>query len=226
MRRRDRLRLAIVPDKPNRPWYIVVAMIMVAAIFGAVGFGFGQHLAGEEAERAQAAIGAVVKNAEKRITATQESAAIREREFSIIEEASRRMRDDNQELLATMSSLEDRVIFYKRMVSPKAVTNDLGVEFFELLPGSADNKVRYRLLVTRNSMSGSVAQGAVTAKLVSGSRNVSLPLEAPRFQFRYYQQFTGEWTVPAGFNPERVDIRVSAGRLSTERRYKWEVKGS
>ncbi len=225
MRRRDRLRLAIVPDKPNRPWYIVVTMILVAAVFGAIGYGYGQHLAGEEAERAQAAIGAVVRNAERKISATQERAAIREREFAIIEEASRRMRDDNQELLATMSTLEDRVIFYKRMVSPKAVTNNLGIEFFELLPGADANKVRYRLLVTRNSTSGSVAQGSVTAKLVSGSRTMSLPVEAPRFQFRYYQQFTGEWSIPAGFKPERVDIRVSAGTLNTERRYKWEVKG-
>lgn len=225
MRRRDRLRLAIVPDKPNRPWYIVVGMILVAAVFGSLGYGYGQFQAEDETAQMQASLGAVVRDAERKITASEERVAVREREVAIIEEAAKRLRDDNQELLATMSTLEDRVIFYKRMVSPRAAKEPIAIEFFELLPGLEAGQVRYRLLVTRNTQSGSVTQGRVTAKLVSGSRTVELPISAPRFQFRYYQQFTGEWTVPKGLTPERVDIRVSAGNASNERRYKWEVKG-
>lgn len=225
MRRRDRLRLAIVPDKPNRPWYIVVGMVLIAAVFGSLGYGYGQYQAEDETAKVQASLGAVVRDAERKISATEERAAIREREMAIIEEAAKRLRDDNQELLATMSTLEDRVVFYKRMVSPRATSDSIAIEFFELLPGTEPGQVRYRLLVTRHTQSGSVAQGRVTAKLVSGSRSVDLPISAPRFQFRYYQQFTGEWTVPEGMAPERVDIRVSAGNASNERRYKWEVKG-
>lgn len=196
---------------------LAVVVVMLAL---AVGFGLGRWTGGEEsADQALARAGY-----ERSLRAANEQAAVKAREYAIIEEASVRLQEDNQELLASMAALEDRVAFFKRMAAPQAARSTVEIEHFELQPGATPGRVRYRLLVTRNNPSGAVTQGAVRVRLSGAGRQQDLTLQAPRFQFRYYQQFSGEWQVPAGFTPERVDIQVRSGGTAVERRYKWEIK--
>ena len=100
----------------------------------------------------------------------------------------------------------------------------LAIELFELLPTKDPRVVRYRLLIVRSNTSGNAAEGRVKVKVSGGGRQIELPVDQPRFTLRYYQQFSGEWQLPSGFNPERVDVQVRSGANSLDRRYKWEIK--
>jgi hypothetical protein len=161
---------------------------------------------------------------EKRLSNERERVAVKAKEYDIIDAASQRLQEDNQELLAGMSALESRVTFYKRMASQKAANVPLAIELFELLPTKDPRVVRYRLLIVRSNTSGNAAEGRVKVKASGGGRQIELPVDQPRFTLRYYQQFSGEWQLPSGFNPERVDVQVRSGANSLDRRYKWEIK--
>lgn len=197
----------------------VLGLIVVVAM--AAGFGLGRWLPSEDAP----AVARAESDFNRRLKAAEEQAAVKAREYAIIEDASTRLQVDNQELLASMAALEDRVAFFKRMAAPQAARGGgLEIDLFELLPSARSDQVRYRLLVTRNSPNGNVAQAVVRVRLSGAGKQHELRLNEPRFQLRYYQQFSGEWKLPAGFTPERVDIQVQSGGVSVERRFKWEIK--
>lgn len=198
-------------------------MAVIVALALGVGFGLGHWLL-PGGRSGAATLAQAEADFNHRLQLQQEQAAIKAREYAIIEDASTRLQVDNQELLASMAALESRVAFFKRMAAPQAAKNPIEIDLFELLPASTPDKIRYRLLITRSNPTGAVSQASVRVRISGSGKQQEQNLNAPRFQFRYYQQFSGEWKVPAGFTPERVDVQVSSNGVSVERRYKWEIK--
>lgn len=199
-------------------------IMVIALIAAAMGFLASQLLNRSQGENHEHALQSVRADYEKRLRNERERVAIKTKEYAIIDAASQRLQEDNKELLAGMSALESRVTFYKRMSSSKVANVPVAIELFELLPTKDPRVVRYRLLIVRSNASGKAAEGRVKVKASNGRRQVELSLDQPRFALRYYQQFSGEWRLPDGFYPERVDVQVRSGGSSLERRYKWEVK--
>lgn len=199
-------------------------MIVIAIVAAVLGFFASQLLNRSQGESHESTLQVVRADYEKRLRNERERIAVKAKEYAIIDAASQRLQEDNQELLAGMSALESRVTFYKRMAAPKVANVPVAIELFELLPSKDARVVRYRLLIVRSNASGKAAEGRVKVKASDGKRQIELSLDQPRFALRYYQQFSGEWRLPDGFHPERVDVQVRSGGSSLERRYKWEVK--
>lgn len=199
-------------------------MLTIAIVAAAVGFFASQLVSQSLGADHESSLQKLRASYEKRLSNERERIAVKAKEYDIIDAASQRLQEDNQELLAGMSALESRVTFYKRMTSQKAANVPLAIELFELLPTKDPKVVRYRLLIVRSNASGKATEGRVKVKASAGSRQIELPVDQPRFTLRYYQQFSGEWRLPDGFNPERVDVQVRSGANSLDRRYKWEIK--
>ncbi|MEO6699045.1 MAG: DUF6776 family protein [Paraperlucidibaca sp.] len=199
-------------------------MVVIAILGAALGFFASQLMSRSQGLNHEGALQNIRADYDKRLRNERERVAVKAKEYAIIDAASQRLQEDNQELLASMSALESRVTFYKRMAAPKAANVPVAIELFELLPTKDARVVRYRLLIVRSNASGKAANGRVKVKASDGRRQVELSLDQPRFTLRYYQQFSGEWHLPDGFHPERVDVQVRSGGSSLERRYKWEVK--
>jgi hypothetical protein len=199
-------------------------MVVIALLGAALGFLGSQLISRSQGLNHEGVLQSIRADYDKRLLTELERVAVKAKEYVIIDAASQRLKEDNQELLASMSALESRVTFYKRMAAPKAANVPVAIELFELLPTNDARIVRYRLLIVRSDTSGKAADGRVKVKASNGQRQVELSLDQPRFTLRYYQQFSGQWHLPDGFNPERVDVEVRSGGSSLERRYKWEVK--
>lgn len=202
----------------------VAGFVIIAMVAAALGFYASHLLSRAKGIDHASALQVAQKKFDKQLRDERERVAIKAKEYAIIDAASQRLQEDNQELLAGMSALESRVSFYKRMASPKIADVPVAIELFELLPTKDPRVVRYRLMLVRSNGSGKAAEGRVKVKASGGGRQVELSLDQPRFTLRYYQQFSGEWHLPAGFSPERVDVKVSSAGSTLERRYKWEVK--
>lgn len=217
MRRRERLqRIALVPVRPFQrvTWSLGVFLLMLAA--GVSGYWLGQV----RPVPASAVSTAEVARREKAVI---EQADVKLKACDIIEQASQSLQADNRELLASLAAIEERLLFYRRMAAPGAAATPVAIEQLELLPGRVPNAVHYRLLVARDDRGGTAP---ITITLVAGGAGASqtLQLSAPRFQFRYYQQYSGDWLLPSGVHPTRVDVQLrQAGRVIS-RRYKWELK--
>lgn len=223
-RRRDRLqRLMLVPVSPLRQLSTRAAWAAAILLCAGLSFLAGRWSAAQTANDVAQQVDQITLSNQHQLRSLEERTDIRLKECSIIQAASERLQEDNQELLASLALLEDRMAFLKRLATPQAASNPLSVEQFELLPAKLPDHVRYRLLVTRGS-AGATTSASVSVTASAGGREIKLDMPAPRFQFRYYQQFSGEWALPAGFKPERVDIQVSSAGGSITRRYKWEIK--
>ena len=224
-RRRDRLqRIMLVPVSPLRQLSTRAAIVAAVLVCVALAFFVGRWSAQQSVAGVTKQLSQLSKSRDSQLRSMEEQTDIRLKECSIIQAGSERLQEDNLELLASLALLEDRMAFLKRLATPQASVNSLAIEQFELLPAKLPNRVRYRLLVTRANAAGSATNASVSATASAGARVVNLELPAPRFQFRYYQQFSGEWTLPAGFIPERIDIRVRSANDAISRRYKWEIQ--
>lgn len=226
IRRRDRLqRIMLVPVNPLRQLSTRAAWAGALLLALGLAFTLGRWSASSASGDMSQQLNQLTQSNQSQLRSLEERTDIRLKECAIIQAASERLQEDNQELLASLALLEDRMAFFKRLATPHAVSNPLSIEQFELLPAKLAGHVRYRLLVTRGSAQASAATSATVAATASGAgKVVTLVMPAPRFQFRYYQQFSGEWVLPAGFQPERVDIQVRSASGSVTRRYKWEIQ--
>ncbi len=224
-RRRDRLqRIMLVPVNPLRQLSTRAAWGCALLLGLGLAFMLGRWSSAQTPGDMSQQLSQLAQSSQSQLRSLEERTDIRLKECGIIQAASDRLQEDNQELLASLSLLEDRMAFFKRLATPQAASNPLSIEQFELLPAKQAGHVRYRLLVTRGSAVGSSTSASVEATASAGGQTVKLVMPAPRFQFRYYQQFSGEWALPAGFQPERVDIQVRSASGSVTRRYKWEIQ--
>lgn len=224
-RRRDRLqRIMLVPVSPLRQLSTRAAWGAVVLLCVALAFWAGRWSVVQTTGAMTQQLNQVTQSSQNQLRSLEERTDVRLKECGIIQAASERLQEDNQELLASLALLEDRMAFFKRLATPQAASSSLSIEQFELLPAKQPDHVRYRLLVTRGGAVGATTSATVSVTASAGSRVVKLAMPAPRFQFRYYQQFSGEWALPAGFQPERVDIQVRSASGSITRRYKWEIQ--
>lgn len=225
MRRRDRLqRIMLVPVSPLRQLSTRAALIVFLLACVTLAFFAGRWSVQRTVEGVTQQLTQLSQSRDSQLRSLELQTDIRLKECSIIQAGSERLQEDNLELLASLALLEDRMAFLKRLATPKANLNTVTIEQFELLPGKVPNRVRYRLLLTRDNNAGSATNATVSASASGDGRVVKLEIPAPRFQFRYFQQFSGEWALPQGFVPERVDIQVRSAGGSVSRRYKWEIK--
>ena len=64
--------------------------------------------------------------------------------------------------------------------------------------------------------------GQIQMLLINGETIVEVPLVQDRFNFATFQRLAGRWTMPAGFTPQHVEIKLRGGGQNTTQRYAWE----
>jgi len=64
--------------------------------------------------------------------------------------------------------------------------------------------------------------GRIQMHLINGETIVEVPLAQDQFKFNSFQRLAGRWTMPAGFTPQYVDIKLRGGGQNTTQRYAWE----
>lgn len=58
-------------------------------------------------------------------------------------------------------------------------------------------------------------------RLIKGTEILVVPLEDKNFNFENYERLTGRWTMPKGFKPEFIEVRLT-GAKPVIRRFSWE----
>lgn len=132
-----------------------------------------------------------------------------------------------QELKAEQQKLFDtrkELAFYQRIISPELQADSLIIDSFSISPGSSANKYRFNLVLIQQDKQRNFAKGTVELKLqgFSGEKRDTLDLlklagfskNDQAFSFKYFQIIEGEFSLPEGFKPEKVDValKVAAAR--------------
>lgn len=83
-----------------------------------------------------------------------------------------------------------------------------------------DNAYEYQLDLVQVSPNNSRAYGQVELHLVRGSEVLVVPMENNQFNFEDFARLTGRWTMPKGFTPQYIEVRLS-GATPVAKRFNW-----
>ena len=64
------------------------------------------------------------------------------------------------------------------------------------------------------------ATGTVEIRLISGTEVLTIPLEDANYNFTDFERLTGRWTMPKGFDPQFIEIRLN-GATPVIKRFSW-----
>ena len=143
-------------------------------------------------------------------------------------------RNELRDLHQTIGELRQQLAFYRRLMDASSSEQGLEVADFEILGAKSPDAYRFRLLLTRPTEQGDWISGnvrlTVTGQQAGKERVLSLPqvmdLDAYplEFRFRYFKRLSGSLTLPAGFRPLRITVRLASQDekgLEVERTFVW-----
>jgi hypothetical protein len=224
-------KLVLVPYRPFRNLSLGLGGFILIIAAGLLGFylgnNYGRDSTGaspEEVARLRETVRLYGDQAQR----LRDQAAVATHDRDIVLAATEQLRQQNKDLLANISTLEDQVSLYKRLNSPRGASQSLSIDKFELSHSTVRGHVQYRLMLTKVVNNASDTTVSVDVRLSGGGHTVSMPLPASSYTFQYFQNISGDWQLPSGFDPEQVDIVVTpkGGKAArVEKRFKWELKG-
>jgi hypothetical protein len=116
------------------------------------------------------------------------------------------------------ASLREQLAFYRGVVSPEALRSGLRVNDLKVLPGSSPGAWRYELILVQSARQERRASGRAEMRFIgrdnAAQRSITLAELVPEaerrllFSFRHFQEFDGEFRLPAGFAPQRAVVTL------------------
>jgi len=159
--------------------------------------------------------------------------AYAEQSKSIDGDACRSVRDSLAKLESESASLREQLAFYRGIVSPKEAR--AGVRVQDLKLRRAGTGWRYELVLIQAIREESRIAGAVelTIEGLQGAKPTQLALadlvtagtKNLVFSFKYFEEFSGEFRLPAGFKPTRVVVTLKPAndRPTVVDQYNWSA---
>jgi hypothetical protein len=159
------------------------------------------------------------------IAKSREKLAVLDRTQQIEREAYKQLETTVAGLQGELLVLKKDLAFYRSIVAPTGSKGSLQIQAFEVAKNGLERGYRYKLVLTQEMKNDSVARGRVDVS-IEGSSNERItvlrlgdldPKSANLdFRFKYFQNFEGDFQVPAGFSPSRVLVKVTPGDGSSE----------
>jgi len=126
------------------------------------------------------------------------------------------------------ADLREQVAFYRGIVAPDASQAGVRIYEFKLTPGAQPGAYRYDLVLIQSVRHDRRIAGRIEVTFRGAGSAAALRLSALSptqplgFSFKYFQEFTGEFRLPAGFVPSRVLVEVlPEGGQKIEDDYDW-----
>lgn len=88
-----------------------------------------------------------------------------------------------------------------------------------------ENAFEYQLDLVQVSPSKRNTSGQVELRLIQGTEVLVVPMEDKNFNFDEYERLTGRWTMPKGFSPQFVEVRLTGTNTPVIKRFSW-AKGN
>ena len=234
----DTDRLVVRRAAPRRAWLLVLAgaIAALAGLWGA--FEAGRSAAGYSLRQAlleQRARGSEAKRLAERVHDLEAQLAAAELARRVDRTAYQQVDKSLAELQARIGEQSQELAFYRGIVSPVDGLAGLRVQQLRLLPGVAPRRYRVRIVLIQAGRQDAIVTGSVELGVdgLRGGRAASLPLaeigtasKTLTFSFRYFGEVETEITLPADFQPQRVQVEVRPARSATPLResYPWKVE--
>lgn len=154
---------------------------------------------------------------------------------SVDKKANAEVQDRVLSLTNKVSELEERVSFYRGLMSPTDNLRGLTIGKFNVEATAFLGQYRYKVIIQQVAAKHRILNGRLSINVIgkqNGQERV-LPLnelsdavndKEIRLRFKYFQNIAGELTLPDGFEPEQVQVVAkSSGRdaVNVEKKFAW-----
>tara|TARA_R110002072_G_scaffold622_5_gene4793 strand:+ start:1295 stop:2026 length:732 start_codon:yes stop_codon:yes gene_type:complete len=140
-----------------------------------------------------------------------------------------------REYKATIEQLKKDVSFYQSIMAPSENIKGLQVQNLELKTTNDEKRFSYKIVLAQVADNKRYVSGLVAVNLAGMQEGIKLILPLRdvsddqsslgiKFKFKYFQDITGELILPAGFEPESIQVVAQAdGKKASklERSYMW-----
>lgn len=221
--------------KRHRPWLRVGLVVVAAALFAIGGYGLFLYVRShtirefhenkselQQLREERRDLSRQLRGARAEASDLRQQLSYATRSGNIDDEACASVKDSLSSLQAEASDLREQVAFYRNIVSPQETR--AGVRVLDLKMSPVKGKIkegrwRYDLVLIQSVRHDKRVAGSTQIKLL-GSRNgqeVTLDLatliadgsKLPQFAFKYFQESSGEFSLPAGFRPLRATVTLT-----------------
>lgn len=213
------------------------AILLIMALLGAFGGGLwcGQYLLTGKMEGAMArrtTLSEELQRLEEENEAYQQKIAFLES----LSKVDRLAVKDTQDTLAALQKelLESKreLDFYKRIISPKTRHEGIAIQDFRLT--QAPDGFLYRIILSQGIGNDKIVKGKVQLLIEGSSHDVPQVLKGreveatsdSRFEFRYFQSLSGKLSLPEGFTPAAVEVRLmpeTKGLKAVSKKWLWST---
>ncbi len=150
--------------------------------------------------------------------------------------ASAEVRATFRKLEDEIASLTEEVAFYRSLMAPAELAKGLRIEKMTLHAMERPRVFSYELVVAQTVARHAWQEGEAYFEVhgaVAGERAVlalteiaTIPEYPMTFRFRYFQNYSGEFTLPDDFVPETVIVTLDRGEAGeiVQRRYDWVLQ--
>ncbi|ENU29725.1 hypothetical protein MMO38_03090 [Acinetobacter sp. NIPH 1852] len=85
-----------------------------------------------------------------------------------------------------------------------------------------ENAFEYQIDLVQVSPNKRRAAGSVELRLIRNTEILDVPLEDKSFNFDDFERLTGRWTMPKGFTPQFIEVRLSGAGTPVIKRFSWQ----
>ena len=209
-----------LPDLPKWQLIAVPAVLACLALFY-----IARYVVAEELIAANYHITSLqsdLADTQAALASEQARVAVLDREIDVLRRANALLRESEGARQGEIAELQADLAFYRRLGGASGSQAPLAVHYLELQPTQSPQVYRLIFTLTQNLRWAAVISGRVELGLdgikdgaASHLGSEQLLPEAARpleFRFKYFQQLERLLTLPEGFEPNRLTIRlVSAG---------------
>lgn len=83
-----------------------------------------------------------------------------------------------------------------------------------------ENVYEYQIDLVQVSPNNRQASGSMELRLINGTEVLVVPMQDSNFNFADFERLTGRWTMPKGFNPQFIEVRLN-GATPVTKRFSW-----
>lgn len=200
---------------------IIGATLLIGGCF-AIGYNVGHRqgltVVGYDADAEQ--LVDVVQKQKVALDAVNKSlnATVQERDLAVSN--SENLLAELSKLKAEKSQLEGMGSIYREILRQRGglslTIQDLAVK---PLP---ENAFEYQLDLVQVSPAKRRAAGSVEMRLIQNDEVLVIPLEDKNYNFDNFERLTGRWTMPKGFTPQFIEVRLSGYDTPVIKRFSWQ----
>lgn len=182
-----------------------------------------------------------VETLEKDLRATQDKlaeltarATVTEREVDVVRHANALLRASERVRQDEIASLEADLAFYRRLGGASGSQAPLAVHYLELQKTPSPRVYRIIFTLTQNLRWAAVISGRIqlevdgiqdgVARQLSTDQLLPDSTEPLNFNFKYFQQLERLVTLPEGFEPNRLSVKLKSASLArtVEQSMQWQ----